>query len=71
MDLNNTTPIITSMPPLYPAFVPGVFESMQEGNEFLDSLDSDTRDYVVKHKDTFNSKDELISFVNKLNGNSQ
>lgn len=60
---------IMSMPnnqTLYPLLFPGVFDSEQEGQDYLNSLDSDTRDYVMKHTDSFSSKEELMDCVRKL-----
>lgn len=49
-------------------FFPGVFASLQEGDEYLASLDSDTRDYVLKHTDEFRSRSDIIECVNRLHG---
>jgi hypothetical protein len=49
-------------------FFPGVFASAQEGDEYLASLDSDTRDYVLKHTDEFRSRSDIIECVNHLHG---
>jgi hypothetical protein len=51
-------------------FVPGVFASVDEGNDYLSSLDSDTRDYVIKHTGEFSSKADIIDCVNRLHGES-
>ncbi|HKM05286.1 MAG TPA: hypothetical protein VJZ04_11990 [Lachnospiraceae bacterium] len=58
----------SSVQPLYPSLFSGVFSSAQESNDYLSSLDSDTRDYVIKHTSDFNSKDELIKCVDELQG---
>ena len=52
----------------YPGFIPGVFSSTQDRDEYLSSLDSDTRDYVLKHTDEFSTKADLMECVNKLHG---
>lgn len=54
--------------PLYPALFPGVFDSVQAESDYLSSLDSDTRDYVVKHTGEFSSRDEITKCVNELQG---
>lgn len=53
---------------VYPGFIPGVFTSAQDRDEYLSSLDSDTRDYVLKHTGEFSSKADLMECVNKLHG---
>lgn len=60
----------SSVRPLYPALFPGVFDSVQSETDYLSSLDSDTRDYVVKHTGEFSSRDEIIRCVNELQGGS-
>jgi hypothetical protein len=47
-----------------------IFSSKEEENEYLASLDSDTRDYVLKHTDDFSSKQDLIDCANRLHGTS-
>ncbi|MDD3172892.1 MAG: hypothetical protein PHF63_04410 [Herbinix sp.] len=49
-------------------FVPGIFASYEEVNDYLSSLDSDTRDYVIKHTSEFRSRADIIDCVNKLHG---
>lgn len=49
-------------------FIPGVFPSVQDGDDFLSSLDSDTRDYVMKHTDEFRSRADVMDCVNQLRG---
>jgi hypothetical protein len=61
-------PLIPSALPLYPAVFPGIFSLDQESNDYLSSLDSDTRDYVIKHSKDFDSRDDLIKCVNELQG---
>lgn len=53
---------------IFPAFIPGIFASTQDRNDYLSSLDSDTRDYVLKHTDDFSSKADLMECVSKLHG---
>ncbi|MDF2589504.1 MAG: hypothetical protein K0S41_3345 [Anaerocolumna sp.] len=51
-------------------FIPGIFNSFSDEEEFMNSLDSDTRDYVIKHKDEFRSRDDIMNFVNQNHGDS-
>lgn len=52
------------------AFAPGIFASDHEGEDFLSSLDSDTRDYVIKHTDEFRTKQDIVDCINRLHGKS-
>lgn len=52
-------------------FYPALFDTEEESNDFLSSLDSDTRDYVMKHTDEFRSKSDMIDCVNNLRNKSQ
>lgn len=52
----------------FPNFYPGIFESADEGNEFLNNLDSDTRDYVIKHTEEFRTRSDVINCINELHG---
>jgi hypothetical protein len=52
---------------LYPAF----FETEEDSYNFLSSLDSDTRDYVINHTDDFRTKSDIIDCVYKLRNGSQ
>jgi hypothetical protein len=74
MDPTLPIPLGQPIPSLQPfggfIFVPGVFSSVEEGNDYLNSLDSDTRDYVLKHTSEFSSKMDIIDCVNKLHGES-
>ncbi|MGF7146017.1 hypothetical protein HNQ56_004465 [Anaerotaenia torta] len=47
-------------------FAPGIFLNEMEGNNYLSSLDSDTRDYVLKHTDEFRSRQDIEDCVSKL-----
>ncbi|HWT27430.1 MAG TPA: hypothetical protein VN131_05775 [Mobilitalea sp.] len=51
-------------------FAPGVFLSDEDSNAFLSSLDSDTRDYVIKHTSEFRSKKEIDDCISRLHGES-
>lgn len=52
-------------------FAPGVFMSEDERKDFLSSLDSDTRDYVIKHTDEFRTKQDIADCIERLHGNRQ
>jgi len=49
-------------------FVPGVFETIEGEHDYLSSLDSDTKNYVMEHTSEFRSKADIIECVNKLHG---
>jgi len=49
-------------------FAPGIFFSESERNDYLASLDSDTRDYVIKHTDEYRSRQDIVDCVNRLHG---
>lgn len=52
---------------LYPlVFPPGLSASQQDREDYLNSLDSDTRDYVMKHTDQSSSKEDLMDCVRTL-----
>lgn len=72
--MNSTTPIVQTASYFQPyggfIFAPGIFASSKEGNDYLSSLDSDTRDYVVKHTDEFRTMADIIECVNKLHRES-
>lgn len=52
------------------AFAPGIFPTREDSDSFLASLDSDTRDYVIKHTDEFRTKEDIIECINRLRGES-
>ena len=60
---------ISSLQPII-GFAPGVFPNIKESDDFLSSLDSDTRDYVLKHTDEFRTRSDVIDCVNRLHGKS-
>lgn len=62
-----TTQPISSLQP-FSGYVPGVFPNINDSNELLSSLDSDTRDYVLKHTHELRSRSDIIACVNKLHG---
>lgn len=47
-------------------FAPGIFLSTEESNDYLSSLDSDTRDYVLKHTEDFRTKQDIIDCVKSI-----
>lgn len=53
--------------PIYAyGFAPGIFIDDSERNDYLSSLDSDTRDYVLKHTDEFRSRQDIDDCIYKL-----
>jgi hypothetical protein len=46
--------------------MPGIFPTFDDENDYLSSLDSDTRDYVVKHTDDFRTRQDVIDCVYRL-----
>lgn len=54
----------------YSVFVPGIFDPVEEGHNYLASLDSDTRDYVIKHTDEYRTKADIIDCVKRLHEES-
>lgn len=64
-NLTNAT-LFSNMPMNNFLLVPGVFGANNEDNEFLNSLDYETREYVQSHSSDFQSRDEVIEFVNRL-----
>ncbi len=48
----------------YNGFFPGAFISNE--NDYLASLDSDTRDYVLKHTDASRTRQDIIDCIDKL-----
>lgn len=63
-----TQPIITSQTYGNNLFMASMFASSEEENDFLASLDSDTRDYVLKHTDEFRTKQDIIDCIDRLHG---
>lgn len=73
MDPNQFTPSSsnsTFLPIGGITFIPGIFGSVSEGDKFLNTLDSDTRDYVLKHTDDFRTRQDIIDCVNSLHSKS-
>lgn len=74
--MNPILPMLLAQPisPMQPSgtfiLVPGLFETVEDENTYLSSLDSDTRDYVIKHTSEFSSRADIIECVNKLHGES-
>lgn len=61
---------IAPLQPAFPVFFAGIFESNEDRDKYLNSLDSDTRDYVLKHTDEFSTRSELMDCVKNLHGKS-
>lgn len=53
------------IPPLYSGFL---IDYAQDGNDYFDSLDSDTKDYVAKHVDDLSSINAIKECINELHG---
>lgn len=51
-------------------FAPGIFLSPEEGDQFLSSLDSDTRDYVLKHTDELRTRRDIDECIARLRNES-
>jgi len=49
-------------------FLASAFTTVDERDSFLASLDSDTRDYVLKHTPEFRTKNDILECVAKLHG---
>lgn len=56
--------------PFYPGFLVNSVIPLGDEEEYLASLDSDTRDYVIKHTEDLNSIDDIKECINKLHGDS-
>lgn len=65
-----TQPVITSQPYISSLYAPDIFSSGDEENEYLASLDSDTREYVLRHSGEFSSKEDIFDCVNRMHGTS-
>jgi hypothetical protein len=66
MDPNRTpAPVI---PPLYPGFLINYFTSEQNENDYFDTLDSDTKDYVEKHVEDLSSVNDIKACIDELHG---
>jgi hypothetical protein len=48
----------------YSSFMPGAFIS--NNSDYLASLDSDTRDYVLKHTDASRTRQDILDCIDKL-----
>ena len=66
----NDLPLLSSQMLGSAALIPGIFPLAESEDDFLSSLDSDTRDYVMKHTNEFRSKNDIINCVNKLRNGS-
>lgn len=63
-------PTVTNVPYGNNIYFATIFTTKDEENDYLSNLDSDTRDYVLKHTDEFRSKADIIDCVNRLHGTS-
>ncbi len=74
MDPSTPAPYIQAISPLQSfagfVFAPGIFESEEVRDEYLSSLDSDTRAYVISHTDEFRTRADISDCVNRLHGES-
>ena len=52
--------------PLTGSFVPGIYPVPGNNSDYLASLDSDTRDYVLKHTDASRTQQDILNCVNEL-----
>lgn len=59
---------VAPLNPSYPVFIAGIFDTNQDRDDYLDSLDSDTRDYVINHTGEFSSREDLMNCVRRLHG---
>lgn len=65
------TELVSALQPSFSGFMSrDIFKSPEEREEYLASLDSDTRDYVLKHTDEFSSKADISACINRLHGGS-
>lgn len=67
--LTSTQPIFTSQPYGNNLFLASIFTNIEEQESYLNSLDSDTRDYVLKHTDEFRSELDIKNCINRLHEN--
>jgi hypothetical protein len=54
----------------YGIFYPSHYDPVEDGDKYLASLDSDTRDYVLKHTDEFRTKADIMDCIDKLHAES-
>ncbi len=64
-NLSNST-FYSEMPMSNIAFSPVIFGATYEDREYLNNLDDDTKAYILNHTSDFQSRDEIIEFVNRL-----
>lgn len=64
-NLSNST-MHSDLPMGNALFTPIVFGASVYDQEYLNSLDDDTREYVLNHTSDFQSRDEVIEFVNRI-----
>ncbi len=66
MDLNLYEPNTILQPINSNIFAPGVFTQIYEGDKLLQTLDSDTRAYVMKHTDENRTRADVENCINEL-----
>jgi len=64
-------PILSSVPTDNFFLYPAVFLAVNEENDYLASLDSDTREYVLRHTDENRTRADVIECINKLTGQAK
>ena len=57
------TPMLQNQPFSMNVFVPNIFPSAADRENYLSALDSDTRAYLTEHADEFTSMDDIIKYV--------
>lgn len=66
------TPIIQTNPSFQQIgsniIAPGFYVTGDENKDYLSTLDSDTRDYVLKHTDEFRTRQDILDCIDKLHG---
>jgi hypothetical protein len=61
---------ITSLPYYNSIYLSAIFATPQEQADYLASLDSDTREYVVSHTSEFRTREDIDDCIRKLHGGS-
>lgn len=61
---SHTNDIPIPMVQINSGFIQGAF--MEYGDDYLNSLDSDTKDYVLKHTDASRTRQDIINCIEKL-----
>ena len=66
MDYNSLGPNPASQSLLSATLAPGILAGNKNSNEYLASLDSDTRDYVMKHTGSDRTIMDIVRCVERL-----